>query len=407
MKCKYCHAELAPNARFCTSCGADMSKLNKCIRCGEFIEKGEATCPYCGMEQPQIFPSESGTKKGLWILFAILLLCAIGGVGYYFVNKKCGSDTNIVAPDTFEANAASEETEYDIHSVDGIKVRLNEIFTKALDMQEDEAVNKYFSQEFRQLYKKVEEIDDMLGELNEHGFWDGNIWDGGQDGLPNAFEIVGLSTSSSTLAFFEVNLSHNYKEYHSENKVSMSLVFENGNWFIDDNSKGRYKDQMKEYIEYWQKKRLIIDAYAKILNDYAKKGKDLSLGSLYFLYDITGDGISELWIQVEGDRDEELNYNLFVYEYKDRAASKIYQESVGHPGHHSFIEVNNCVCLSFSQMGSSYVEQYKYINGKIQTKVIYSKDSYDDDSNIEKPEGKELEIFDITEREHLVYLQCD
>ena len=91
MKCKYCNAEVQPNARFCTSCGGDLSKFDKCVNCGEFIDKGESTCPHCGTEQPQLVqPQKSGSKTWLWIVVAILLLGILGSGGYLFLSNKDG-----------------------------------------------------------------------------------------------------------------------------------------------------------------------------------------------------------------------------------------------------------------------------------------------------------------------------
>lgn len=51
MKCKYCHAEIEQDARFCPICGKDLSNLTKCTNCGEFLEDENDFCPYCGSEQ--------------------------------------------------------------------------------------------------------------------------------------------------------------------------------------------------------------------------------------------------------------------------------------------------------------------------------------------------------------------
>ena len=53
MTCRYCNAEVAPSARFCTNCRGDLSIFDKCVNCGELIDKGTSVCPYCGTRQPQ------------------------------------------------------------------------------------------------------------------------------------------------------------------------------------------------------------------------------------------------------------------------------------------------------------------------------------------------------------------
>lgn len=265
MKCIYCHAEIEQDAQFCTNCGKNLSKFNRCVNCGELLDRDTVFCPYCGTEQKkeeEVIESpkesiqesqqedlantlqpyeETKSKKGIWILLAILLLCVIAGAGYYFFDKSSGDDSYVAASDTIDTVVDSS----DIHSIEGIKARLNDIFAKAHNMPDDAAVSKYFSQDFKQLYSQVEKVDATFED--GPGFWGGNIWDGGQEGDPDKFDIVGVSTSSSSLALADVNCKYQNGDYQAEHKISMVLIFENGNWFID-NIDGK-KDQMKEYIK--------------------------------------------------------------------------------------------------------------------------------------------------------------
>ena len=99
MKCKYCNAEVTPNARFCTTCGGDLSKFDKCVNCGEFIDKGKSTCPHCGTQQPheeKVEVKVNGSKKWLLILPIIVLLVGVGT--WYFYSTLF----NITATDTFQ-----------------------------------------------------------------------------------------------------------------------------------------------------------------------------------------------------------------------------------------------------------------------------------------------------------------
>ena len=101
MKCKYCNAEVAPNARFCTTCGGDLSKLDKCINCGEFIEKGESVCPHCGTEQPvRLAEAKTSSKNWLWVILSLILLAAIIGSGYYFYDMNSGNKMLVEEPDS-------------------------------------------------------------------------------------------------------------------------------------------------------------------------------------------------------------------------------------------------------------------------------------------------------------------
>lgn len=245
MKCKYCNAEVQPNTRFCTSCGGDLSKFDKCVNCGEFIDKGESTCPHCGTEQPQpVLSEKGGSKKWLLIIVAVLLLGILGGGGYYLMSNKSESPSIVQENDSIP----------DLKSVEGARQRLGDILSKALNMGDKEAIHTYFSKEYQELFDKVEKLDkEGLGE--EMGFWNGNIWDGGQDGNPNSAEIIQINTSSDTYAFAQVKLTHQEGEYKSEEIVSMDLIFENDDWRIADVS--GYKVMMKEYIESCEQKPLI------------------------------------------------------------------------------------------------------------------------------------------------------
>lgn len=297
LRCPQCDTELAEGFEFCPSCGSPIvaSQSKKCNQCGADLEEDGKFCPNCGapvvgypdsfqmsdsilQSQPQekveefnnpvseeipvsehnhddlantLEPDESGggSKKWLWILGAILLLGLVGGGWYlfnegFFGNRAMGPVEEIV-DSIAEVNDSICEEKYDIHSIDGIKQRLSEILTDALKMPEEDAINTFFSEEFRDLYAKVEKYD-MEHPENEIGFWNGNIWNGGQDGAPNGFTISSVSSSTETEAYADVKFSHDIDEYHSATYQSVSLVFENGNWYIDDVNGD--KTGMKEYV---------------------------------------------------------------------------------------------------------------------------------------------------------------
>lgn len=244
MKCKYCNSDIEQDAQFCTNCGKDLSKFNKCIKCGELLDDKTDFCPYCGTEQPHevvVDEEKVSSKKWIWAIIGVLLVALIGG-GYYFLSQNEGK-TSGLAEAVDSDSIAVVDTEYDIHSIDGIKARLDEILKNGLSMDDESAIKKYFSQDFQQINRKVEEFD---AKLEEPGFWCGNIWDGGQDGNPNGFTINSIDGSEETKAYADVKLSHDIDEYHSANYISIILVFENGNWYIDEID-GK-KAGMKDYI---------------------------------------------------------------------------------------------------------------------------------------------------------------
>ena len=306
MKCIKCNADIEQDAQFCPYCGTKVVYTRCCTKCGKPLDEDSDFCPYCGTKQDSVnteseqieevvqpqttisvqeletvdpsknqieelpqevkgngkvddvvtsnpehsepdseLPHESknSSKKWLLIVGVILLLGILGGGGYYFMTNKDGGSSYIVETDSIAE--IGDAISSDAQSVEGAKQRLGEILTKALKMQDDDAIHTYFSKEYRELYKKVNDYDNKY--VDGPGFWNGNIWDGGQDGNPTDFTIIKVSSSSNIKAYAEVKLLHQVEEYHSENIVLMDLVFEDENWFIDDvNPK---KGQMQEYIK--------------------------------------------------------------------------------------------------------------------------------------------------------------
>lgn len=296
LRCPKCNTELTEGFEFCPNCGSPIvaSQSKKCDQCGADLEEDGKFCPNCGapvvglsdpfqmsdnIQQSQsqekveeignpvseeipvsehnhddlantLEPYESGggSKKWLWIL-CIVLLAILGGAWYlfnegYFGNKAM-APTEEATDSLAEVNDSIYEEEYDIHSVDGIKQRLSEILTEALKMQDEEAINTFFSKEFKELYSEVEMYDNE-NATDGPGYWNGNIWNGGQDGDPNGFTINSVSSSTETEAYADVKFLRDMDEYHSATYQSVSLVFENGNWYIDDVNGN--KSGMKEYV---------------------------------------------------------------------------------------------------------------------------------------------------------------
>ena len=51
MKCKYCNIEIEQDAQFCPNCGKNLSKISRCIKCGELLDRSDDFCPFCGTKQ--------------------------------------------------------------------------------------------------------------------------------------------------------------------------------------------------------------------------------------------------------------------------------------------------------------------------------------------------------------------
>ena len=441
MKCKYCNAELKQGAKFCPNCGKEVLEFDICISCGRQIKVGATFCPHCGkkqndvvvepeqvnevqpqepeivqedpvatpvvVEQPQEhedkkveseppsnsvqeeiddteqpYESKPNFKKWLWIIGAILLLGIIGGGGYYFMNNK-GGDLSYV--DYVETDSIAEVSDSILTTREDIKeveVRIHKIFSALITEDGDKYLPEYFTEGFNTYYKRACEKADKESCERPRIWWQESESD------PSQFVINSVTPISDNEVISDVTL----KSEMSGCNFEVIVRKENGNWLIDKiTQKDCYDLSLEENSE--ENSDLVI-AYTNILNNRNKSMYD----SFYFLHDITGDGTPELWIQ---ESEDGVTSTLLIYEFKDGAASKIYQNSVGHPAHHSFKIINGCICLSFGHMGSMYVEQYEYKNGKIQTKEIYSREANDDEVDPNEPKGVEIETHEITDKKPL------
>lgn len=234
MKCKYCNAEVLPNAKFCTTCGGDLSKFDKCISCGEFIDKGASTCPHCGAEQLQIVqPQEGSSKKWLWIVGAILLLGILGGGGYYIMSNKVNS------PSYVETDSIAEVGDSDFTTGEDIKVietRLHKIFSALITEDGDKYLPEYFTEGFNTYYKRACE------KAMKEGFESPRIWWQESESDPSQFVINSVTPISESEAKSNVTLKSEISECNFEVIVKQ----ENGDWLIDKITQEQEYQQIEE-----------------------------------------------------------------------------------------------------------------------------------------------------------------
>lgn len=143
-----------------------------------------------------------------------------------------------------------------------------------------------------------------------------------------------------------------------------------------------------------------LNAYEPILDKYIAKGESNNhYEEYYFLHDVTGDGIPELWLHVDGGE----SYNLLTFTYKDGQTKQISTIDVGHPSHHSFYSGNNYILIVYASMGASSWHKCEYNNGKIQDKEIFSETLSEEDENAEYKEPSETAIspIEITNKQEL------
>lgn len=175
--------------------------------------------------------------KKILFFAAVMLIGAIG-----FMNSQSINLNKVINSVKKAANSIQESNP---HSAKMIEARFTEMLSKGLDIPEDESVRKFFSKEFREVYTKVDEYEREHLPEGEMGFWDQSVWGWGND-IYEVYAIKDVQIITDSTASITVD----YKTEDELSTVKYQLVFEDGNWLIDEvtsRSEG-FKDYMKVYL---------------------------------------------------------------------------------------------------------------------------------------------------------------
>lgn len=140
----------------------------------------------------------------------------------------------------------------------------------------------------------------------------------------------------------------------------------------------------------------IKTAYLSLLAKYSNTTEEGGYGysSTYFLFDITGDGVPEVWIKSGSC---EADYKLSVYTY-DNGISVIQEGEEGDAGHSGFYEGENYILQVSGHMGYATWVKLTYQNGKIKYDVVFEEnlnESGDDDYT--EPSEKPIEEYLVSD----------
>lgn len=217
MKCKFCQSELGQDTLFCPNCGKDLSGFDKCVKCGELLDSDAVFCPYCGTEQPHEEPEESaGSRKWLWVSLIALVL-AVGGGCFYFLSSRGEAET-------ISADSGINDSD------DPIFVRLTAIYDDVFSGGAN-ANRKYCSKSYNEILDAFDQTyynssrDDWMRPDVDH-------WIVAQDAINPSMSIISISNQSDKNATAKVHIDHGSGGSGAD--VELKLVYENGDWFIDD-----------------------------------------------------------------------------------------------------------------------------------------------------------------------------
>lgn len=104
-------------------------------------------------------------------------------------------------------------------------------------------------------------------------------------------------------------------------------------------------------------------AYIKKVNSLASYGNSDG----YFLTDITGDGIPELWMKYGTC---EADYMLDVYTYTSSGLKRLLHTGAGHTGYYGYPNGKYVICQN-AHMGYEALSRITYSGGKLHEKVYY------------------------------------
>ena len=148
----------------------------------------------------------------------------------------------VISEKTEEANIIDvEKTEELVCSEKYLRNYLEENLPLAIKMNVKDAVEKYFSKEFIDLYVKVDKFDEMHISNGDYelGFWDFDFWNCGQEGETENITVYKVSEFNENNAYVILKIDDMFS--------SIAVIFEDGMWKIDDIHD--YKSRLREYLK--------------------------------------------------------------------------------------------------------------------------------------------------------------
>ena len=167
--------------------------------------------------------------------------------------SKFSGISNQTAPADTDSIEVVESTDAygdisDVYSEAYIKYRLQKICDEIPSLNEDALVRRYFSESFKELYNAVIREDEKEAQEGNVGFFNFVFWTGGQDGDLQSVTVLEVRKTTETYASATVQDLITFGENdESKSSKQLNLVFENGDWYIDDFNSYRFR--MEEYLK--------------------------------------------------------------------------------------------------------------------------------------------------------------
>ena len=140
----------------------------------------------------------------------------------------------------------------------------------------------------------------------------------------------------------------------------------------------------------------IKTAYLSLLAKYSEMTEEEGYGnsSTYFLFDITGDGVPEVWIKSGSC---EADYKLSVYTY-DNGISVIEEGEDGDAGNSAFYEGDNYILHVYGHMGFAGWVKITYSGGKLKHDLVFEEDINESGNDgYTEPSEKPIEEYFVSD----------
>ena len=132
--------------------------------------------------------------------------------------------------------------------------------------------------------------------------------------------------------------------------------------------------------------------YLTLLEKY--NVKDDNWGKLYFLYDITGDGLPEIWMNIKEGED----FKFCVYSCQNGESKLLFKEDLGY--NNAFYYGDNYVLMEYAHMGFQVINKFYLSNNVIKKKKIFETVEAESMNDVEYKEIEEPSIttYELTDR---------
>ena len=139
--------------------------------------------------------------------------------------------------------------------------------------------------------------------------------------------------------------------------------------------------------------KTIRDEYVRLIGECTN-----GYGAGYFLYDITNNGIPELWIKSGGC---EADYELLVYNYNNSYEDGIRLLYKCDADHSSFYQGDNYIIKLYAHMGYANWTKLTYDGWNIVVSNIYNEYISDNEDYL-SPEEPKIHLYSLSNKEPII-----